>query len=355
MATGWTALAAAIGLAACDSASSKQEDANAPRDASNGELAPIHFVGRFDLSDPAGPSFAWSSSAVWSRFVGTEISVELAGSPNQFEVVIDGVAQPVLVTTGGTQTYQLASGLTDGEHDVRITRRTEAFFGASQFLGFSGATLVETPAPTRLIEMVGDSITCGYGVLGDSATCSFSADTESATSAWGALAADELDAAHTAIAWSGKGVSRNCCGDSSELMPVLFERQDPNDPSSVWSFSYAPDAVVIGLGTNDFSGGDPGSSFVDAYAAFVTQIRGHYPDAWIIFAASPMLDGDDHARHLGYLETVASAAGDRIRVLDLATQLVGDGYGCDYHPNVTTQQKMADALVGLINELGALD
>lgn len=326
-----------------------------PHDAAIGDLAPIHFVGRFDASDPVGPSFAWSGSAIWSRFVGTEISVELAGSPNQFEVVIDGQAQPVLVTTGGTQTYQLASGLAEGEHDIRITRRTEAFFGENQFLGFPGATLVETPAPTRLIEMVGDSITCGYGVLGDSATCSFSAETEAATRAWGALAAGELGAAQTAIAWSGKGVFRNCCGDSSELMPVLFERQDPNDPTSVWSFDYAPDVVVIGLGTNDFSGGDPGAAFVDAYAAFVTQIRGHYPDAWLILASSPMLEGDSHAQHLGYLETVASSAGDRVRVLDLATQLASDGYGCDYHPNEITQQKMADALVGLIHELGALD
>src|SRR6185437_9930940 len=146
-----------------------------------------------------------------------------------------------------------------------------------------------TPGASRWIEFVGDSITCGYGVLGPDQSSCFSNDTEAETRGWAALTAQAFGAAHSAIAYSGKGVIRNNGGDTTELMPVLFERTLV-DAADAWGFtSYTPDVVVIDLGTNDFAQGDPGQAFVTGYEAFVAQIRGHYPDAWIVVAQSPML------------------------------------------------------------------
>lgn len=85
-------------------------------------------------------------------------------------------------------------------------KRTETVAGVTQLVGFVG-TLVPTPEPVgRRIEVIGDSITCGFGVLGADQTCPFSPSTEAEPRAWGALASKELGAMHMATAVSGIGV-----------------------------------------------------------------------------------------------------------------------------------------------------
>ena len=378
---GLTALACAGGAAACGGVGGGGSDAGggagdgAPADAAAGAdsaaggadsgagpVADVHFIGRFDTSDPAGPRFAWPGSAIRARFDGSGLTVRLDdGGMNLFDVLVDGAAGPVLAPAAGAGDYVVAAGLAPGPHDVAVVRRTESFFGPTQFLGFPGATLVPTPAPARLVEMVGDSITCGYGVLGAGPTCGFSAADEAETHAWGALACAALGAANTAIAYSGKGVYLNNGGDPVDPMPVLFERTFADDPASTWAFSYTPDVVVVNLGTNDFSTGDPGQPFVDAYVAFVAQIRTHYPAAWIIVAMSPMVSDAFPAGAMQrtilrtYLQDVvaaAAAAGDaRVDYLEIAEQDAADGYGCDYHPSAATAAIMADALVAAIQTL----
>jgi len=351
-------VAAMVALAGCGSGAAAHDAAGTAPDAQPAPAAEIHYLGRFTDEH----RFAWSGSAIRTRFAGTTLSVTLDDSgQNQFDVLVDGVAGPVLRPTAGTGTYLLADGVADAEHDLVIARRTEAFFGVTTFGGFAGAPLVATPGPSRSIEFVGDSITCGYGVLGDAATCPFSADTEDESRAWGALAAADLGAAHSAIAYSGIGVYRDYGGSTVEQMPARYTRTLAEDATSVWSFARAPDVVVIDLGTNDFAGGDPGQPFVDAYVDFAAAIRGHYADAWILIAHSPMLsdtypEGAMHRtlarQHLEAVIAARQAAGDaRIAYVDVAEQLAGDGYGCDYHPNQVTARKMADVLVARIREL----
>jgi lysophospholipase L1-like esterase len=311
----------------------------------------IHYIGRFDLTTPGAPVFEWSGSAIWTRFFGTTISAELGGSASDFEVEVDGVRQPVIFHPGGDQTYVLASGLRRATHDLKLTRRTEAFFSTSTFLGFRGARLIPTPRPARLIEMIGDSITCGYGVTGVGPGCHFSHDTEAETHAWGALAASQLGATHHAICWSGIGVFRNFNDEPGALMPERYNFITPNESSRPYGFTPRPQVVVINLGTNDFSVGvDPGQGFVDAMTAFVAQVRSHYRSIPIVLATSPMLGGTQHTTHKGYLETVARTDPHTV-VLDLPEQQASDGFGCDFHPSEITAQKMADGLKRQLHKL----
>jgi lysophospholipase L1-like esterase len=344
-------LALLVALAACGGGGGADDgdDDGPPPDAEVGVMEDVHLIGRFD----AQQRFAWPGSAILTRFEGTNLTVQLVeeNGPNQYDVTVDGTTT-VLVTGGGDQTYPIATGLAAGAHDVAIARRTESFFGITRFAGFSGGTLVATARPTRLIEFIGDSITCGYGVLGDVATCSFTADTEAETHAWGALAAAELGAAHTAIAYSGIGVYRNYGDEPGLHMPDYFSRTFADSDQSPWDWSYRPDAVVINLGTNDFSVGDPGQGYIDAYTTFIEQIRAQYgANIEIVVVSSPMLGEPDHTTQAGHLADVIAAAGDHVTYVNLATQLDSDGYGCDYHPNETTQQKMADALVPALRSL----
>lgn len=309
--------------------------------------ATIHFIGRFDFSDPQKPRFAYPGSTITTRFSGTGLTVALEDGDhaNRFDVTVDGVLGPELVTSNGKTTYAVASGLPDGEHDVVIARRTESFVGTTTFAGFSGAPLVATAGPTRLIEIIGDSISCGYGILCDDPTQGFSPETEAETLAYGALTAKALLAAHVTVAYSGKGITQNYGGGKTDLMPEVWERTFADDSSSVWGFSYVPDVVVIHLGTNDFWNGDPGADFVTRYTAFVKKVRSHYPAAPIVIALSPMLEEPNRTTCRGYLQTIVADSNDaKVSFVEFAQQKTSDGLGCDYHPNLVTNQKMAVVL-----------
>jgi lysophospholipase L1-like esterase len=330
-------------------------------------LSTIHYLGRFDTRDPAGPRFAWPATAIAATFQGTGIQATLSDTgTNYLVVVVDGGAPTVVATTGSNKTYTLASNLPAGQHTLVLTKRTEANVGVEQLLALTpqGGALVPSPEPfRRRIEYVGDSITCGYGDLGAGPDCHFSADTEDATIAYGSLAAAALDSQQTAIAYSGRGMYREYGGSTTNQMPVLWTRTLPDDPTSTWGFTTpAPDLVVINLSSNDFATGDPGNAFVQAYSMFLQTLRQHYPNAYVVCALAATMTEPNRTIAAGYIQGVvqqARNAGDtRVSTLQLpgdggaffgfATQLASDGYGCDYHPSAKTQSLMGMQLTGAI-------
>ncbi len=316
--------------------------------------AAVHYVGRFDQTDAEAMRFEWSGSGVVAAFQGTSVSVNLEDTgSNEFTVVVDGELQDKLVADAGENTYALAAGLADGEHIVEVYRRTEASFGPSTFLGFDfgadGALLPPPPPPAYKLEVIGDSISCGYGNEGDSATCGFSADTENHYMTYGAIAARALDAEVVTIAWSGKGIVYNYGEDTNDPLPALYDRILPSSSSAAWDFSVQPDAVVINLGTNDFStDGDPSPDlFAGEYESFLSHLREVYPDTFILCTVGNLLNGDDlAAARAGIATAVAArnAAGDA-QVEAWEMNVPNDDPGCDYHPSVPTHEAMADALV----------
>lgn len=340
----------ALGLAACGSNGGAGDAGVHRNDCCTVDAAAViedvHLYGRWDASSAA----AWPGAAIAARFSGPSLSVSLEDAGDDWlEVTIDGATRPPIHATGGSHVYSVASGLAAGDHDVVLAKRSESFFGKVRFGGFPGATLVATPRLTRRIEMIGDSITAGYGVLG-ALPCTFTASTEAEPRAYGALAAQQLGAAHTAIAYSGIGMVRNNGGTTTDTMPERYGRTFADDPGSTWDWRDPPDVVVIGLGTNDFAQGDPGQGYVDAYATFVTsQVRAHAPGAQVLLATSSMMGGAERTQMRGYLDAVVTRLADpKVRVVDIPEQLAADGYGCDYHPNEITHHKMAAVLVPAI-------
>jgi lysophospholipase L1-like esterase len=300
----------------------------------------IHYSGRFDRSDPAAPSFDWSGTSIGARFSGTGVSVTLdAQGQNFFEVVLDGTPRTVVETAWGEQTLPLAAGLPAGEHDVLIVRRTEAFANAVAFLGFTveGGAIVPSPSPwTHRLEFVGDSITAGYGAEGVGPSCSFSLDTESAYASYASVAARALDAEAHLIAYSGKGVYQNYGGDTTEPMPALYERTLGSDAASVWDFSYQAEAVLINLGTNDFSASVNQATFESAYSALILLVRSHHPAAAIYCIAGAIMNPTATA----YITNAIAASGDaNTHLLELPAVDPGEGWGCDYHPSAASHAR----------------
>ncbi|HEX3849925.1 MAG TPA: SGNH/GDSL hydrolase family protein [Polyangiaceae bacterium] len=321
---------------------------------SNGNPARPRLIGRFDESNPTAPVFAWSGAAIAVRFAGTAIGVTLGDAGhNVFEVVLDG-AHTQLSTEPGTKKYSLGSGLRDGPHDLLLYRRSEALLGETTFNGFDLApnAYLPTEAPaTRRLEVIGDSISAGYGNEG-TFPCQFAASNENHYLSYAALSARGLRAELHTAAWSGIGMRRSH-GDL-RAMPELYSRTLPERATSQWDFSkYVPDAVIINLGTNDFAQGDPGVAFQTTYTQFVRQLRGYYPGARFFLAVGPMLEDADYALASSYLRGVVAAraaAGDKnLTVLEFGIQdRAADGLGCDYHPSLKTHQKMADKMTAAL-------
>jgi lysophospholipase L1-like esterase len=311
----------------------------------------VRFVGRFDKAPAAGPKFAWSGSGIIARFSGTQVGINLGGG-QQYTALVDGVLKPKLIPGGGTSS--IATGLSAGPHLVEIYRRTEANQGDAQFLGFdfgAGTLLSPPPTPDRRLEVIGDSITCGYGDEGADMNCSFTADTENHYLSYEAITARTLGADLITTAWSGKGVVCNYGDDPTSCthpFPEYYDKTLPDQGNSPWDFSsWQPQAVVINLGTNDFSTSqDPSEAeFTTAYESFLQHIRSKYADALILCTVGPLLGGTDLATAKDYIAKAVLALGDaKVKTFDLAQTDPADGYGCDWHPSLKTHQKMADQL-----------
>jgi len=317
--------------------------------------AGVRWFGRVDTTtNPAQPRFAWSGTGFVARFSGTSLTMQLkvSGSSEIFKTVIDGAPQPAFTAAGGTGTYPLAMGLDAGEHIVEVYRQTEGPQGESQLLALTvgdGALLDPPPGPGRLIEVIGDSITCGYGDLGALADTECYS-TESHWDTYEAVTARALGAEVSTIAASGRGIIRKYDGGTAGTMPALYADTLTNLASPAWDFHIEPQAVVINLGTNDISNnkGDPGQAFRDTYAALLATVRANYPHTYIICIIGPLLSGSDLGTIRGHIKAAVDtrvAAGDKkVEFFDQIVAQTSDKYACQYHPNVAENMIMADQL-----------
>ena len=321
----------------------------------------VRFLGRVDATDPAAVRFSWSATGLVATVGGSKISVSLETSGAAtafFQPVIDGTPGERFQVPQGQHTVTLAEGLADGEHTVELYRDSEGSHGVSVFRGFvDGALGMAPPSSGRSIEVIGDSISCGYGNLGADVhppwdvSCPFSLDTEAAYQAYGPMLGRALGADVSVVARSGWGMYRGYGGSTAEVVPSLYENTLGSSSTPKYDFAREMDAVIINLGTNDSSNDtDPGVPYEDAYVAFLGTVRAKNPSAWIFVTIGPMTSGATLGTMRLHLDNVVARFADpRASTVLLATQDVATT-GCDYHPDVAEHQRMADTLAAAVRE-----
>ncbi|CAM3049392.1 SGNH/GDSL hydrolase family protein [Rariglobus hedericola] len=322
------------------------------------EIAPtdslIRYVGRFDDRQADAPRAAWSASTVAFTVSGGSVSVKFNDKGNNlWQVVIDGRSAGVLTLQAGEKVYTVASDLPAGSHHIELVKRTEASLGNTNLLGLTiddGAKLLPTPARARRIEVIGDSISCGFGNEAASKEEKFSAATENAWLAYGAVAARAVNADYVCIAWSGKKLWPD------NTIVELYDRVLPYSATPVWSFKREiPDVVVINLGTNDFNAkvNPEEAGWVAAYVQFIQRVRSHYPKAQVYCAVGTMLGDWNPERKvrttiLGYIDKVITqsneAGGPPVRLIDFGVQKAENGIGASWHPSAKTHALMGAQL-----------
>ena len=315
----------------------------------------VRIVGRTAPGMMGGTRFEWSGSNVSARFMGTQVSVQLqdGSNGNSFEVVIDGGAPKQIFTSAGQTTYVLATGLPNGAHDVLLWRDSEASYGPTEFVAFSdfgpGGSLLPSPAaPNRSIELVGDSFSCGAGILSANA-CNPPIKIENHYLSYGAIAARAVRADLVTIAWSAIGVYRNFGSTTptpTTVMPARYDWAIPTDKTP-WDFSqFQPDVVVMNLNNNDFSTGDPGQVYVDAYLKLTRHIRANYPNATFIHVVewkTGSTTDQSAADVVNQMVATLKDGGDpKHSVFDMRPY--ANTKQCGGHPDMAAAQAMGNAL-----------
>ena len=325
----------------------------------------IRWVGRVDARNPGAVRFSWQGAGLVAIVRGASIAVKLRTEGESavfFQPVIDGKpGERFDVPSGGDRTVSLGSGLRSGDHRVELYRDTEGASGVSTFLGFVEGTVRGAPASKgRRIEVVGDSISAGYGNLGSephpnwvaAPACHWTAANSSWFKTYAAIAGRALGAEVSTIARSGWGMYRDLGGDTRGVLPSIYDRALGAGDPTPWSFEPKVSAVVINLGTNDYGKGDPGPGYETAYIAFVEKVRARHPAAWILLTIGSMTQEPTLTSVRKRLESVVAArarAGDtRLVAFDMGVQNLGsDGTlptGCDWHPNAADHERMARIL-----------
>ncbi|HTB57694.1 MAG TPA: SGNH/GDSL hydrolase family protein [Polyangia bacterium] len=314
--------------------------------------AGVRWVGRVDLTNAQQPRFSWSGTGFVARFTGTSLAIQINSSAAFiFKAVVDGTPGAAFTIPGGQQTANIATGLSAGTHVVELYRQTEGSQGDSQLLGVTvgGGALTSPPAPPpRLIEVIGDSISCGYGTLGTLGD-SDCFPTESHWDTYGAVAARALGADIHTIAMSGQGAYRNYGGDMNNTLPMVYTRALTNDATPAWDFRTQAQAVIVNLGTNDINGGDPGTPFETAYTGLLAAARAKYPGALIVCIIGPLLSGTELSTmqaHILASVNARIAAGDHdVEFFDQIATQTSDKEACQYHPDPAENQIMANQIV----------
>lgn len=318
----------------------------------------------FTFEGRSARALIWSNANEWG-----EGSDPLRG---WIAVYADGEEEPIkrICLDKEEAVYTLYESQEERKVTLTVMKYSEAAFGKCgiRYLEIDTDSLLPPPAhKERKLEIIGDSITCGYGVEASDEMQPFGTAMENPAKSYSLLTAEALDAEASLISWSGNGIISGYVEETAIepsdgcLMPKIYEYTDLSGSEKLfgpdetkwekWDFSrFVPDVILINLGTNDGSWckdiRERKENFRDQYVEFLKAIRGHNPKARILCMLGTMdqrlLKEAEEAVRI-FSETDGGA-----RFLALPPQNPADGYGADWHPSPLTQRMTAELVTAQI-------
>ncbi len=345
----------------------------------------LTLLGRSWQDDKGTLWFNWSAAGFRVRFSGAKLKAKLIArkdtmvAPFETEPLLLSPVVGVRLERSGelamrqklTETEQWVT-LYDGEageHLVELRKLSE------NVMGKCGVAELETdgeflPAPGKKplqLELVGDSITCGYGNETDKP--GFRTEDENALAAYGFLAAEELGMEYSAVSVSGCGAADPVWLPNMEnrgMLSMYAYADAPMERSlgglkTKWDFAGNPSSViVINLGTNDANdikmrnfAPEATAEFHANFTALLKLIRAENgPDAKILCTLGSM---DyylwDEIRDIA--AAYQAETGDKnvfCRKMGPINEFT-EGVGADTHPSAKTHLRMGRELAAAIREI----
>ena len=319
----------------------------------------ITYIGRVVRAE-GNVTADWSGTTAIVTFQGKALSM------NYDEARVDYVnvwvdkepgpeADAVLKLEAGSHSVELCSFKKKGNHTVYIQKRTEGETGCITFRSFEtdGTLLQSRPWKGRIMEIIGDSYTCGYGVEAPGRDSPAIPEEENCNKSYSGILGRYFGADVVRISHSGRGIARNYNdGDPAQTMPVRYLRALDEKADPVWEPSYRPDIVVIYLGTNDFSVGKQPSlrAWCRGYQTLLEEIRANYGEEVPILCVASNADallGDyvkEAALHCGLSGVYWTA-------ISRGAHNEGSDLGAAWHPNYQGMRKVAACMAPYIATL----
>ena len=276
-----------------------------------------------------------------------------------YTVYIDGVRVEQRFYVGNRKlSMVIATFEGNNFHTIKVLKQSESAWSTSYVdsLAFKGVLLEKPQARKLTIEVLGDSLTTGYGNLGvkseGNAEGGNTPHKQDATQSYGFLAAEKLNADCNIMAWSGVGLD---IGWTHAPFDTYYERQNFHRESKV-TYNYdlnAPDVLIVHLGANDFTyerdkDSAATSKFVEKGIKLVEDIRkGYGKDMPVIWAYDP----DEGVPE--YIKQISDHFGGEANgfyIIELEWQSTDEYWGASGHPSVAAHEKHAQMIVDLIEE-----
>lgn len=294
--------------------------------------------------------FAMNINAVGGTFKVTyEANYEI-----YFSVHIDG-AETVRPCCAPDAT-EFSFDVPAGEHSIHVMKDTQVGKVNGDYcdllsLAFEGEILKPEGKKDLYIEVIGDSIACGDGVLGKyKAGEAWVNKDHSATHAFPYNVSKAFDADISVVARGGIGLLK-ASGDYTT--PDLYDYANLYRDETPYDFKRTPDIVVVELGAND--GDSTEEEYYTALARFVDRLRSKYGEApYILWAGKSERNYNCMQKYINVMKSRDSRLG-AVRhdyggagSAALVTQTSG-------HPDVTGQTMFANAIIAALQKVFQID
>lgn len=312
----------------------------------------IKISGRsMELDDGIACDFTASGIEFNALVAGDIRIVAECSATTYYTVYVDGVRYKRLRMDEGRGEYLVAENLDVGKHNIKLVKQSHVAHNISTLLSLKmKGELIDAPADKDLlIEFVGESITCGYGVVNypTAGVKSYgTADYTDASQAYAYKTAELLDADYSMISVSGWTL---ISGDVSVPEKVYNYTSYRRSATEVYTPQRAADVVVINLGTNDIGREDYADKYIPEAKEFVSAVREKNPNAIVVFAYGMMMSGETLKGFEADVQTIvrdlgASNAG--VFAVKLPTNRdAGNG-----HPSVEGHTEAAEILADFIKK-----
>ena len=325
----------------------------------------FRYVGRFDFTNPEEVRFDWSGVYIQFSFKGTECALKMSDTGhNYYNIFIDDQPSKTIDIKSDTNVV-IGAGLDAQLHKIQIYKRTEGSQGTGTFKGIiiseKGEMLPWKDIPERKIEFIGNSITCGYGTEGKSKSERWTPSTENNYLSYATIMSRAFNADYHIIAHSGEGVVRNY-GYKEKVsptgtMPIRYNRIFDGKEQPIWNFKlWKPDAVVINLGTNDFSTKPHPEKLVfkAGYEKLINEVIMQYGNVPVFCIVGPMIDEPCYSYVKEMVEEFRSVSQKKnVFFVGIPTYLMDPekDLGSDAHPNYSGARKMAAHVLPVISSV----
>ena len=270
-------------------------------------------------------------------------------APCYFKAYVDGA-----LWTNGSSDYYTVSGASKitlkavpaGTHTVRLVKATGYLLGQAEISAVElNGTISATPENDLYIEFLGDSISCGWGVVGSHDGGYASQD---GTLAYPYLVAQALGADYSILGLSGRGVVYG----TDYNFDKNYLQASPARSTSAYGFERKADIVVINLGTNERGNNADAAEFEAGYVRLLENVFAKNGSDCIVYCLWGAMNDTYNTQIQSAIATYrASHADVQIHTLTLAQSTVAGGAPSWGHPSISDHAGYTTALTNALKNV----